>query len=169
MKFLSKSIIIITSIIVTLSSCNTDPCATKESFIKHFDSFVSEFETKKANLSSDEKQVYEDQYRDLVENCYKVHKGNMTLSEKQTFWKGSLAFYINRFEGDLVLQLTERMDDPLNQYIKDEVIGLVKESGITFLFSLQSVLKDELPKLIEAFSAEIQKLGDELINELQEQ
>jgi len=40
---------------------------------------------------------------------------------------------------------------------------------MTFIFSLQSIVKDELPKLMELFSAEIEKFGKELFGEPQKQ
>jgi len=148
--------------LLLFQSCKQDSCSTKSSFLEHFDSFTSEFDTKKADLIEESKLEYENRYKDMVNNCYKKFKADMTLEEKQNFWKKSLSFYVDRYDGQFSTELVKNLDDPFNQYIKDEMIELVKESGMTFIFSLQSIVKDELPKLMEVFSSEVEKFGKEL-------
>lgn len=148
--------------LLCLQACKQDSCASKSGFLEHFDGFASEFEKKQGELDDATKLDYENRYKDIVNNCYKKFKADLTLEEKQDFWKKSLAFYVKRYEGQFSTELMKNIDDPFNQYLKEEVVELVKESGMTFIFSLQSIVKDELPKLMELFSSEIEKFGKEL-------
>jgi len=147
-------------------SCKSDPCGTKDGFLEHFDGFTTEFEAAKDKLDDESKLDYENKYKNLVNNCYKKHKEALSLEEKQDFWKKSLAFYVARYDGQFSEMLSQKADDPFNQYLRDEIIEVVKESGMGFVLSLQSIVKDELPKLIELFSKEMEKLGKDFFNNL---
>ena len=77
-----------------------------------------------------------------------------------------MKFMIGRFDGSIDLNITDQMEDPFNQYLKDEVVAVVRESGAGFLLSLQDLMKDDLPKLLETFSGEFEKLGREFLENL---
>jgi len=156
------SIILFISSLMLVYSCKKDPCATKAGFLEHFSAFTTEFEEKKTSMDDEGMQNFEDRYKALINDCYKQHKADMTLKERQDFWKKSLAFYVDRYDGEFSTVLLEKLDDPFNQYLKDELIDITKESGMTFILSLQSIVKEELPKLMEVFADEIEKFGKEL-------
>jgi len=151
--------------LLSLNSCKQDPCASKEGFLEHFSAFITDFETAKADLDDTKRQAMEDRYQGIVNDCYKKYKEELTLKEKQDFWKKSLAFYVDRYDGNFSTILGEKRNDPFYQYVKDELVQLTKESGATFLFSLQSIFKDELPKLMEVFSSEIEKIAKDLLGD----
>jgi len=94
-----------------LQSCSTDKCSTKDSFVEHFEAFAKEFEEKKAKLDEEEKKAYELRYQDIVNNCYKKFKTEMSLQEKQDFWKQSLGFYVARYDGQFSSMLLTKSDD----------------------------------------------------------
>lgn len=156
------------STIFLLQSCNKDSCATKSGFLESFEAFSKEYDENKADLDEEKKMEYENRYRDIVNNCYKKFKDEMSLEEKQGFWKQSLSFYMNRYDGQFSANLLEKLDDPFNQYLKEEVVEIIKESGLTYVLSLQSIVKDELPKLMELFSDEIEKFGQQLFGSPQD-
>ncbi len=143
-------------------SCKSDPCGSKDSFLEHFEAFTQEFESKKKDTDEETLQAYEDRYEEIVNTCYKKFKADLSTSEKQEFWKKSLRFYVDRYDGNFSTVLSKKLDDPFNQYLKDELVELTKESGLSFFFSLQEIVKEELPKLMEVFSEEIEKFGQEL-------
>lgn len=153
-------------LIVTLAifSCKSDPCTTKAGFLESFEAFNTEFKNKKAELTEENLVEYEDRFKNIVNTCYKKHKADLTLKERQGFWQDALSFYLSRYDGKFSLDLSDKMEDPFFQYMKDEFMELVKESGATYLFSLQQVFKDELPRLMEVFSSEIENLGNEIMN-----
>jgi len=151
-------------VILTVLSCKSDPCANKAGFLRTFQEFNTEFESNQAELPEEELVKYEDRFKNIVNTCYKKFKPDLTIMERQDFWKDAMAFYVRRYDGELSLDLTDKLDDPFFQYMKGEVMELIKESGATYLFSLQKVFKNELPKLMEVFSSEIENFGLELMD-----
>ncbi len=149
------------------ASCNKDNCATKAAFLETFEEFSSEFESKRLELTEDDNAAFEARFKSLIDNCYKKHKAELTLKERQDFWKSGLRYFVTTFDLDDKTSLTTALDDPFNNYVKDEVMELVKESGFSYLTSLQQAVEIELPKLLEMFSTEISKLMEEFSKMLQ--
>lgn len=149
---------------LAILSCKSDPCATKSGFLESFEKFNSEFEDQKAELEEESLVEYEDRFKSLVNGCYKKFKADMSLEERQDFWESSLSFYLSRYDGKLTADLGDKMDDPFFKYMKAEVMELIKESGAMYLFSLQKVFKNELPRLMEIFSSELENFGEELMD-----
>ena len=155
--------ILLLASVILLTSCQSDPCATKEGFLESFDTFMTDFDAARENLSDNKRDEMVVQFKGIVNDCYKKHKGDMTLEEKQDFWKNGLKFYITKFTSDTKINVSETLEDPFDQYVKDEVIALVKESGLGFLSTLQEAVEVELPKLMEIFASEIDKISQDLM------
>lgn len=162
MRLLISSIVFLT--VFQFFACKEDPCATKEGFLQSFDTFITDYEAASANMDTTLRAEYDERFKGMVNTCYKKFKPDMSLEEKQEFWKKSLKYYMGKYEGSVGLELSAVLDDPFNQYIKDEVVELVKASGFTFLASLQEAVDVELPKLMEMFSSEIEKIGKEFLD-----
>lgn len=162
MRLLLSSIVFLT--LFQFFSCKEDPCSTKDGFLESFDTFITEYDKASTEMDTTLRADYDQRFRGIVNNCYKKFKPDMSLEEKQEFWKKSLRYYMGKYEGSVDLNLSSVMDDPFNQYIKDEVIELVKASGFGFLASLQEAVDIELPKLMEMFSSEIEKIGKEFLD-----
>jgi len=140
MKLITGTILIFcTSLLIF--SCKQDPCTTKDGFLASFETFKTEFEEKHEGLDDEAKEAYELRFQGIVNNCYKKFKPELSLKEKQDFWKGALQFYMTRFDGDFDLDFGSEMEDPFNQYVKDEVMEVVKASGAEFLVSIQEVFE----------------------------
>ncbi len=166
MKTVSK----FTTLLLALSlciSCSTDKCASKEDFLQTFDEFSNEFKSLRTEITDNESADFEKRFMDIIKSCYKKHRADLTLEERQEFWKSGLQYYVTTFDLDDKSSLTAALDDPFNVYVKDEVMDVIKESGFSYLSSLQQVVDIELPKLLELFSSEISKLSEELLNLLQ--
>ena len=142
-------------------SCNKDSCASKTDFLESFETFSTEFESKRHELSDNDSAAFEERFRSLIDNCYKKHREDLTLTERQDFWKSGLRYYVTTFDLDDKSSLTTALEDPFNTYVKDEVMELVKESGFSYLTALQQAVEIELPKLLEMFSTEISKLMED--------
>lgn len=152
-----------------MASCKQEPgCANKEQFLDAFEVFLAEFNSagESAELNEDQKLEYENQYKQLVNDCYKKFQPELTLKERQDFWTKSLRFILDRFEGAKDLNFKDEMNDPFNQYVKDELVSVVKDSGFSFLISLQDVFKDDLPRLMETFSEEFEQIGKGFLENL---
>ncbi len=149
-----------------LTGCKSDTCSNKKQFLESFDLFVKDFNEKQVNYQETDRAEAEVQYRALVNDCYKKYKPDMTLKERQDFWITSLKFIIDRYDGQFSLEMKDKMDDPFNQYMKDEVMAIIRESGAGFLMTLQQSLADDLPQLMETFSKELQEIGQEFLENL---
>lgn len=145
-------------------SCKSDPCSTKDGFIESFENFKTEYDSSQADLTQEQLVDYDQRFESIVNTCYKKFKPDLSLKERQNFWQEAISFLISRHDGKFSLEISEAMENPFYQYIKDEVMELLKESGASYLFSLQQVFKDELPKLMELFSTEIENFGKELLD-----
>ena len=161
----SFSKLLLFSLVFLLASCQSDPCATKEGFLESFGTFMTDFEAARDDMSDNTRAEMVDDFKGIVNNCYKKHKADMTLKERQDFWGNGLKFYITKFTADTAedISISTALEDPFDQYVKDEVIELVKESGLGFLSTLQEAVEVELPKLMEIFSSEIDKISQDLI------
>lgn len=153
--------------IVVWSSCDVvmSPCPNKDKFLSSFEELLNTYQSQ-SEFTEVEKEAFDEQYRDLVNNCYKKYKSELTLKERQDFWVKSLKHLLKRYDGELEINLKDKMDDPFNKYVKDEVTAVLKESGLSFMMSLQEVFKDDLPKLMDTFSEEIKNIGQDFMNNL---
>lgn len=150
------------------TGCKQEGCTTKESFLESFDVFLTDFQaTREASPLDDQQKLdYENQYKKLVNECYKKFQPDLTLKERQDFWTKSLRFILDRFEGEVDLNFKEQLNDPFNQYVKDELVAVVKDSGFSFLISLQQVFENDLPRLMETFSEEFEQIGKGFLENL---
>lgn len=159
---LSKFLLLLFPILL-LTACNQSPCSNKEAFIENFEAFVKEFEDKVKDLNEASKQEYEEKYEDFVNDCYKKFNEELTLEERQDFWKTSLGFYLELYKGNIGELLEDADTDPFKSYVKDEIEKLIKESGTDYLAEVSVLLEDELPKLLESFLGDLEKIGMELL------
>lgn len=161
MKYLSAILLSI----VLLFACKKDPCATKADFLASFDTYVSDA----SKEPSKDTVIFTQAYKELVNDCYKKFKTEMTLEERQDFWKRSFKSVLNNFEGDIDLNLSDEKADPFNQYVMDEVKQLIKESGTSFFAELQDFFEDDLDRMMDIFSSEINNLAKEFMKMFQSQ
>ncbi len=155
MKYLS-ALFIIGLLIV---SCSKEPCATKEDFLASFETYLqsTEGETQQDTV------IFSPAYKDIVNNCYKKFRADLTLKERQDFWKKSFRNILDNYEGDLDININGEKADPFNQYVMEEVKALIKDSGASFLLELQDFFKDDISRVMEVFSSELNTLAEEFM------
>jgi len=153
-------------------ACKTDNlCSSKQDFEEAVSDFITEYQESEIQsngktLTAEQQAAYEHRFRSLVNYCYKKFKPEMSLVERQDFWKKSLKYVLTRVDLDTKEGITDQLEDPFYIYCKDEVVALIKESGIGFLMSLQEVMKDDLPRLMDMFSEEIEKIGKDFLENM---
>ncbi|NNF22739.1 MAG: hypothetical protein HKN67_12415 [Saprospiraceae bacterium] len=155
-------------LIVFISSCTQDPCLTKDQFLKSTDSFFESFNESADALDVQSKADYEKRYEAFVNNCYKKYQEELSIKEKQDFWKKSLNFYLDLYDGKLESLLEEADEDPFKKYVKGEIEQLIKDSGTEYMNEIAELLGDELPKILESFLGDLEKLGQDLIKIFQD-
>ena len=137
-----------------------DPCSSKDEFLETFEAYLQE-ERKQVTTDS---LFFDETYKELVNDCYKKFRPELSLEERQDFWTQSLKYHIKDLEGDIDINFGKSMEDPFNKYVTEEVKALIKDSGMSFLFELQTVFKDDLDNLMKLFASELNNLADELQN-----
>lgn len=155
MKYLSALFVIGILII----SCSKEPCATKEDFLVSFDTYLEGTE----NESRQDTVIFSQAYKDIVNNCYKKFREDLTLKERQEFWKKSFRNILDSYEGDLNINIQGEKGDPFNKYVMEEVKALIKDSGASFLLELQDFFKDDISRVMEVFSSELNNLAEEFM------
>ena len=154
---------LILMLIFFLQSCSFSPCPNKKAFLEYSDSFFEEYHEERKELSVNEKKAYNKKFDALVEECYKPHKTDMTLKEKQGFWKDAFFFITsNNAEYKDNGFSIEKDSYDLSPYVEAEFEEVLKESGENFSETLQSLVDEELPKVIDKVVDEVGKLGEEI-------
>jgi len=142
-------------------ACSTGLCANKKQFLDNFDTFM---QTIRNDEDIDEKQslTYQDEYKELIENCYKQYREEMTLQERQNFWKESVILYFKTGGKSLDLKLGSNNDEEFNAYVQEELETVIEESGDDFSRILREVVSQNLlPALNDIFKG-IENLGKDL-------
>ncbi len=155
------------SILFSFTACKKDHCTDKASFLIAFDTYLEN--KARQTVSAKDTMLFDDAYRDLVNQCYKKFKPELTLEEKQDFWKRSIKHVLANRNKDIDLNISDNMEDPFHQYVMDEIKALIKESGSSFILELQSLLKDDLSQIIDLFSSEINRIGKDLLKFLEKE
>ena len=167
MRLTIKSISAILLFCVIITSCTQDPCFTKDQFLGSFENLKTEIQESE-ELTENAKASYEQRYEDIVNNCYKKYKGDLTLDEKQEFWKSSLKIYMTLYEGEISKLMDDSDSDPFKQYVKSEVEEVIKDSGLSFIGDVSDILEEELPKLLEEVMGGLEKIGEDLLKLFEE-
>ena len=168
MKFFN---LIISSMVLMLgiSSCSQDACSTKDQFVDSSNAFFEEFKEKSSDLSKKDISAYEERYENLLENCYKKFKDDMSIDERRDFWRSTINFYINKEGGVFNLKFNgDYEDDPVRKYIIDEFEEMSDSTAQEFSQFLEDLLEDELPNLIDSFVDKVEEIGEEIKNSLEE-
>ena len=155
------------SVLFSFTACKKELCSDKASFLAAFDTYLASKEGQ--TVSEKDTIFFDDAYRELVNQCYKKFKPELTLKERQDFWKRSIKHVLANRNKDLDLNISDNMEDPFHQYVMDEIKALIKESGSSFILELQSLLKDDLSQLIDLFSSEINRIGKDLLKFLEKE
>ncbi len=170
MKNLTRlfGLVILTSLMM---SCSQDPCLNKDQFVDSFDAFFKEFEkaSEENELTDAQISSYQTRYEDMLENCYKKYKEELSVQERVDFWQASVRFYIEKEGGILNLRFDDDDKDPFKEYIAAEIEELADSSAHEFEKFLEDVLDEELPHLIDSFVDAVEEFGENLKNSLEEE
>ena len=158
--------------LIGLISCQSENCATKKQFLDSFDTFITEAEKNSENGTDVERLEYEDQFKEIINTCYKKHRDNLSLDERQEVWKKTVVYYFNRGgEISMDLKIGSENDEDFNDFIQTELEQVMEESGDAFNEFMKEVVEKNLfPALNEMFKG-LEDLGkglQELGQDLQE-
>lgn len=142
-----------------LSACNIDTnCMSKEAMITNFDKFIKDVEQHHEKLEQSDWAHIDEELKAYIETCYPKFKEDMNVSEKVTFWKQTLSYGVYRgsASGSYQLDIDIDYETELNELTaqgRQEIEAFIREE-----------LKPDLDKTIDGVVKEVEKLGDELKN-----
>ena len=140
-------------------------CGSKDAFIKNYSKFTTDLREHAEKLEAQDWKAIDDEFKMYVDECYPKYKEQLSLSEKLSFWKGTLSYAVhkNGNDGNINIQLNDVKIDLADEF-KDLSIESKKE--------LEKFIKDEfgrdLEDAIDRIVDEIHNLGDELKSWLKE-
>jgi len=143
------------------TSCQQDLCFTKDQFLDSYDAFIKELDEADDDISDNMKKDFEDRFQSLVENCYKQHKPDLTLKEKQEFWKSSVKYYVAKEGNEITIKLSKPESD-FEKYVEAEIKEVLEESGGVFFRTLEKIMEENIPDLIDNVAKELEKFAEDL-------
>jgi len=159
MKNLIKSFSVFAMAAMLLTSCATDPCGNdKDDFLKKFNTLVDKIEAIDYDTENSKWEGYNDEFKNLVEECYKIHEDDLSRREERKFGKQVAVYYVKTFTGNVDIEkhaaefgkmLDENMGDISNQISK-------AVEGIDIDINLDD---QEIEALFEELGSDIDKMG----------
>lgn len=157
------AVLLFTSFLLSLISCGPDPCLTKDQFVESYEAF---FDDAEKEIDQEDKSLiksYEKRYVNLLDNCFHKYKDQLSRSERQDFWQSSVKFYLDKEGGIFNIDFSEKgSEDPVREFIVEELEDMADSSSQDFGKLMESVLEDELPKLIDTVVDKVENVGEEI-------
>ena len=88
----------VASLLAAATACDVDPCgASAAAFASRAEAFFAEAAAAEHDASSGAWDLYDERLRELVEECYPRHEGDLTREQERAFWRGVRIYYVQRF------------------------------------------------------------------------
>lgn len=144
------------------SNCDLDSnCMSKESMISNYGEFIGDVKTHHEQLDNSDWLDIDQEFKGYVESCYQKYKDDMSISEKVSFWKQTLSYGVYRGSSKGTYELDLDID------YESEINELSAQGRQELESYLREEIKPELDKTIDGVVKEVEKLGDELKNWLE--
>ena len=144
---------------VLFQSCSSDPCGNdKDDFLNKFDQLVDKVEDIDYDADNENWEAYNQEFKHMIEECYKVHQDDMSSKEERKFWKATTVYYVKSFSGHLNIEdqaaefgrLIEGNIDEFSSGISETIKNLNLDIDID---------EAEVAELFEELGTDIEKMG----------
>ena len=127
--------------------------ATKDIFIRNFDSFIEKIDDIDLDITSDKWSAHDEKFKGYVEDCYDAFEDEMSRKEKRQFWVKSLKYYATRYGEGMMNELSK--DDITNQRMRENMEEVLEDTGksIEEFFDKSG---EEIEKLFEDIGKDIE-------------
>ena len=103
------NVIALTTVLFALQSCQMAKCgATKDIFLRNFDSFIAQIDDVDLEVTSDKWIAHDEKFKGYVEECYDAFEDEMSTKERRQFWVKSLKYYATRYGEGMMNELFKR-------------------------------------------------------------
>jgi len=152
-----RYLIVLLSLLIT--SCNFETsCVSKDAFFTNFNKFIKDVEDHHEKLEESDWVDIDTEFKTYVESCYPKFKSDMSAAEKVNFWKHTISYGIHR--GSTIGRFHLDVDIDYEQ----EVNELTAQGRKEIELYIREELKPDLDNTIDGVVKEVEKLGDELKN-----
>jgi hypothetical protein len=134
-------------------------CNDKETFIQNYEKFTEDLKTHHRDLQKSDWTAIDREFEMYVDECYPKFKAELSLSEKVTFWKSTLAYTAYRGKGEMDIDI--KIND-LKIELSNEMNDLSIESKKELEIFIKEELRPELEEAIDEVVETIKEVGDEL-------
>ena len=145
--------------LLMLQSCSTDPCgSSKDDFLEKFDDLVERVEAIDYDTEHKDWEAYNDEFKHMIEECYKIHEDDMSSREERKFAKKTAVYYVKTFTGQVnfeehAAEFGRLLDDNMEDF-SEGINAAVKK------FKLDIDLDEaELEEMLSEFGDDIESLG----------
>jgi len=159
MKNLIRTFFAVACSILILTSCSNDPCGNnKDAFLQKFDSLVEKVEAIDYDAKNAKWEGYNEEFKRMVEECFEIHKDDLTRSEEKEFGKKVAVYYIKTFKDQVKFEeyaseFGKLMDDNLDG-LSDKISSSIKDMDIDI-----NINDQEIEELFEELGSDIEKMG----------
>lgn len=144
---------------LVFASCSLDTnCLSKDAMVSNLSKFIDDVEKHHDKLQPSDWADIDKEFKSYVETCYPKFKGEMTISEKVDFWKHTLSYGVYRGSSRGSFELD------LNVDYRTEIDELTAQGKAEIEAYLRDEFQPDLEKTIDGVVKEVEKLGDELKN-----
>ena len=145
--------------ILMFQSCANDPCGNnKDDFIEKFDDLVDRIEKIDYDTEHKDWEAYNDEFKHLIEECYKIHEDDMSSREERSFAKKTAVYYVKTFSGQVnfeeqAAEFGKLLDDNMEE-LSEGINAAIKKFKVDI-----DIDEEELEEMITEFGDDIESLG----------
>ena len=145
--------------LLMFQSCSSDPCGNdKDDFLEKFDDLVDRVEKINYDTKHKDWETYNDEFKHMIEECYKLHEDDMRSREERRFAKKTTLYYVKTFTGQVNLEeqaaeFGRLLDDNMAEF-SEGINGFIKELNLDI-----DLNEAELEEMISEFGDDIESLG----------
>lgn len=161
MKYLKLLIAILA--ITSFTACNLmSPCGnSKEDFLNNYNAFIENIKEKDLAYNADEWEIYDRDFKQIVEECHGKYKDEMTVSEEIDFWTNALAYYYYRYGTDMISVLNDSSNE-LSVVISENVDEFIDNPKAVLRKLLGKDKMEELDGLLNDIGKDLDKWGKKI-------
>ena len=145
------------SSLMMFQSCSSNPCGNdKDDFLEKFDDLVYRVEKIDYDTKHRDWETYNDEFKHMIEECYKIHEDDMSSREERSIAKKTTVYYLKTFSGQVnfeeqAAEFGKLLDENMSEFSEGINAAINK-------FKLD-IDEAELEALIGEFGDDIESLG----------
>ncbi len=143
--------------ILIFASCETDRCGRdKTDFLNKYNAFIEKVDHSDLSPKDAKWDEYDTQFKKYIEECYEIHKDDLTHKEERDFWAKTITYYGDRYGKGLAAALADEANN-ISKLITSHTSDFSNDLRL-FLNDIQ-INEDELEENLNELGDDLDKLG----------